>query len=73
VKIYSTWNPSIIFFVPQLTGIVCEDPDDDKFLTCALASGTNLVVSGDRRLLTASGRKEVEVMKPHKFIDKYLS
>ena len=25
---------------------VCEDPDDDKFLSCALAGHTNIVVSG---------------------------
>jgi len=25
---------------------VCEDPDDDKFLACALASGSTVIVSG---------------------------
>lgn len=34
---------------------VCEDPDDDKFLACALTSGTKFVISGDKQLLKASG------------------
>lgn len=51
---------------------VCEDPDDDKFLACALASGSNLVVSGDRHLLKVSGYQNIEVLKPRYFLDKYL-
>ncbi len=33
--------------VTDLPEPVCEDPDDDKFLACALASNTNIIVSGD--------------------------
>src|SRR5437763_1785742 len=36
---------------PSLPEQVCEDPDDDKFLACALASGSKLIVSGDKHLL----------------------
>jgi uncharacterized protein len=34
---------------------VCEDPDDDKFIACALASGCELIISGDKHLLKVSG------------------
>ena len=34
---------------------VCEDPDDDKFFACALASGSQVIISGDRHLLKVSG------------------
>ena len=30
---------------------VCSDPDDDKFLACAIASGTKTICSGDKALL----------------------
>jgi putative PIN family toxin of toxin-antitoxin system len=30
---------------------VCSDPDDDKFLACALVSSAKVIVSGDRALL----------------------
>jgi putative PIN family toxin of toxin-antitoxin system len=51
---------------------VCEDPDDDKFLACALASGSSVIVSGDRHLLKVSGYEGIEVLKPREFVDRYL-
>ena len=50
---------------------MCEDPDDDKFLSCALASNTNFIVSGDKKLLRVSGYMGVEVIRPRLFIDRY--
>jgi predicted nucleic acid-binding protein len=40
---------------------VCEDPDDDKFLACALESGSTVIVSGDKHLLKISGYQNIEV------------
>ena len=37
--------------VPTI-GPVSEDPEDDKFLACAAASGAAMVISNDRHLLT---------------------
>jgi len=51
---------------------VCEDPDDDKFLACALASGSCIIISGDKHLLKVSGFQGIEVLKPRQFVDKYL-
>lgn len=51
---------------------VCEDPDDDKFFACALASGSKVIISGDRHLLKASGWRGIQVLKPREFVDKYL-
>lgn len=51
---------------------VCEDPDDDKFLACALASGSRVIVSGDKHLLKVSGYEGIKVLKPRVFLDKYL-
>ena len=59
-----------IYSAPPLPESVCDDPDDDKFLACALASGCNLIVSGDKHLLAASGYREVEVLKPRKFLER---
>ncbi|MFA5874573.1 MAG: putative toxin-antitoxin system toxin component, PIN family [Anaerolineales bacterium] len=52
---------------------VCEDPDDDKFLACALASANKVIVSGDKHLLKVSGYQEIEVLKPREFVTKYLA
>ena len=51
---------------------VCEDPDDDKFIACALAAGCRVIVSGDKHLLKISGIQEVKVIKPREFVDTFL-
>lgn len=58
---------------PSLPEQVCEDPDDDKFLACALAGKTKIVISGDRQLLKATGYRGIEVISPRNFIDQYLN
>ena len=57
---------------PSLPEPVCDDPDDDKFLTCALASKVKLIISGDKHLLQASGYRGVEVVRPRRFVEQYL-
>ena len=56
----------------KLTGQICEDPDDDKFLACALASGAPIIVSGDKHLLRATGWHGIEVLTPRKFLEGHL-
>lgn len=51
---------------------VCADPDDDKFLACALAGGCRVVISGDKGLLRASGYRRIEVVTPRQFVDAHL-
>lgn len=55
-----------------LVNPVCEDPDDDKFIACAIASKTKIIVSGDKHLLKISGYQNVRVLKPRAFSDRYL-
>jgi putative PIN family toxin of toxin-antitoxin system len=61
-----------IYSAPPLPDAVCEDPDDDKFFACALASGSTIIVSGDKHLLEASGYRGIEVVKPRDFVNKHL-
>lgn len=50
----------------------CDDPDDDKFIECAIASNTKIIVSGDKHLLKVSGYQGITVFKPRNFVDSYL-
>lgn len=52
----------------KLTEGVCEDPDDDKFIACALAADAT-IVSGDHHLLDVNGRCGICVKKPRAFLD----
>ena len=63
---------SIVVEAPPLEKQVCTDPDDDKFLACALAGRTSIVVSGDKALLRTSGYKQLKVLTPRSFVDQYL-
>ena len=35
----------------KLKAQICEDPDDDIFIACALAAGASFIISGDKLLL----------------------
>jgi putative PIN family toxin of toxin-antitoxin system len=50
----------------------CDDPDDLKFLRCALAGGARCIVSGDRALLRATGFERLAVLTPRAFARRYL-
>lgn len=43
---------------------ISKDPDDDKFLACALAAKARYLVSGDRDLLDVSPFGRIEVVSP---------
>jgi putative PIN family toxin of toxin-antitoxin system len=51
---------------------VSSDSDDDKFLACAVASSTQVIISGDSDLLTVSGYENIQVMTPREFADRYI-
>lgn len=57
---------------PSLPEPVCEDPEDDKFLACALAGKTRIIISGDKHLLKVSGYRGIAVIRPREFVDGYL-
>ena len=56
----------------DLSVSICEDPDDNKFIECAISSNCKLIVSGDKHLLKISGFQEIEVLKSREFIDLHL-
>ncbi|MCK4598069.1 PIN domain-containing protein, partial [bacterium] len=61
-----------IFDASPLDENACSDPDDDKFIACAIASRTKLICSGDKALLRTSGYRGITVLKPKDFVDIYL-
>ena len=51
---------------------LCEDPDDDMFIVCALADNCKTIVSGDKHLLKMSGFRGIKVLSPREFVDHYI-
>ncbi len=59
-------------FISDLPMQICDDPDDDKFIACAIAGKSDLIVSGDKHLLRVSGYEGINVLTPWQFIDRFL-
>jgi putative PIN family toxin of toxin-antitoxin system len=57
---------------PALAEPVSVDPDDDKFLACAVAAGVTVIVSGDKHLVDESGWQGVRVLRPRQFAEEFL-
>jgi uncharacterized protein len=49
----------------------CRDPDDDKFISCALSGGARIIVSGDRDLLVLGHHGKIQILHPADFIRKF--
>jgi predicted nucleic acid-binding protein len=53
----------------DLPGPICDDPDDDKFIACAISGKVKIIVSGDKHLLKLSGFNGIVIIKPKEFVD----
>ena len=51
---------------------ICRDPDDDKFIDCAVAGKCIYIVSGDNDLLSLGTFKNVEIVTVSEFFSRYL-
>ena len=51
---------------------VCRDPDDDKFIGCAIDAGAYYIVSGDKDLLDISEYGGVEMVTAADFCERFL-
>lgn len=58
---------------PETKVQICRDPDDDKFLSCAIDSKSLYIVSGDKDLLVLEKYEGVEIITARDFCQKYLS
>jgi putative PIN family toxin of toxin-antitoxin system len=50
---------------------VCQDPDDDKFLSCALSASADFIVSGDKVLTEMKQYKNIKIISPHNLLQLF--
>jgi uncharacterized protein len=48
--------------------IVVADPDDNMVIECAEASGSSVILSGDRHLLTLNGVRGLRILRAAEFL-----
>ena len=58
--------------VENLPEPICDDPDDDKFIACAISSKSKLIISGDKHLLKVSGYQGIKIIRPQEFLSRYI-
>ena len=57
----------------KITGelhVVADDPDDDKFVECAVVAGAKLIVSGDGHLLKLDQHGDIQVVSASQFLER---
>ena len=59
-----------IVHVEQKVSGVCSDPDDEKFLACALAADVKFLVSGDNHLLDMKEYQSVSILSARTFYEE---
>jgi putative PIN family toxin of toxin-antitoxin system len=55
---------------PRLSIKVCQDPDDNKFLECAVSEGADYIVSGDKHLLDLKEYEGIKILTPKGFLEE---
>ena len=63
----------LALYSPHTKISVCRDPDDDKFLACALDSSSYYIVSGDKDLLDMKHYQGVTIVTAADFCKRFLS
>ena len=51
--------------------VVKEDAEDNKFLECAVALNSKIIVSGDKHLTSVRKYIDIVIMSPREFIDRH--
>jgi putative PIN family toxin of toxin-antitoxin system len=60
-----------LFVQPEeIVVVVADDPDDDKFLACAIAADATAIISGDPHLLALGAYRTIPIMTPTQFLEQ---
>ena len=51
--------------------IIKNDPDDDKFIECAMALKAKAVITGDREVLAMKEYMGIRILTPQQFLENY--
>ena len=48
----------------SISSPVCEAPDDDKFIACAVSGNAQCIVSGDKHSLNVGTNEDISIVNP---------
>lgn len=68
-RLVSGWRKAAIYVEPeQELEVIEEDPDDNRFLECAIEAEAAYIVSGDHHLLDLGEYQGIEILPPAGFV-----
>jgi putative PIN family toxin of toxin-antitoxin system len=68
---FSTLVAHLEFITPVTDIKICSDPDDDKFIACALDGICPLIISGDHHLLDVKRYGPVRIITARDFFENH--
>jgi predicted nucleic acid-binding protein len=68
----SIFVASLSFVVDSGKAKASRDPDDDKFIDCAVSSKSLYIVSGDDDLLSIRSYEDVKIITAKEFVDSFI-
>jgi putative PIN family toxin of toxin-antitoxin system len=57
---------------PSIRLKICRDPDDDKFISCAIDGKCLYIVSGDKDLLTLKQYQQIQIVTVAEFFQQFI-
>ncbi len=67
-KVKELFQMGITVENPPEVKVVYEDPDDDKFIACALEESADYIITSDIHLLKLKEFKNIKICKPSRFL-----
>ena len=64
------FNILFVIKTPKIQ-IIKNDPDDDKFVECAMALKADVVITGDREVLAVKEYAGIRILTPQQFLANY--
>jgi len=70
-KLFAESYSSIFTAKTPSLKVVEEDPDDNKFIECAVALESKIIISGDKHLKNIKKYIDIEIVSPKEFIEMH--
>lgn len=68
-KLFAEGYHSVFTAKTPTIGIVEDDPDDNKFIECAVALDSKIIISGDKHLRNLKKYIDIDILSPRAFIE----
>ena len=71
LNLFSHGFNSLFIANPPCINIISDDPDDIKFIECAVGLDADHIISGDKHLLNLREYCGIKISSPRNFLDTY--